>query len=328
MNVRQISENLEKERLCKFAQFSRLSRGRKIEEVSCDIRTEYERDRDRIIHSKAFRRLKHKTQVFIAPIGDHFVTRLTHTIEVAQLSRTIARALRFNEDLTEAIALGHDLGHTPFGHAGEKALDIICPTGFVHSQQSVRIVEKLEKLNLTEETLDGILNHSRNGDPFTSEGLIVRLCDKITYINHDIDDAIRANKLIPGKIPEKFKEIAGSDASERIDSLIKSILRSSFDGKILMEPAIQNAFNEVFDFMYENVYMDDESSTGFKVSFVIESLYRYFKNNLKKIPSELQKMIDEEGEDRVVCDYIAGMTDYFAVNIFKDIFIPKSFSFR
>ena len=233
-NIRQTIEERELEILCDYASFSSKTLGRKVYEEPCTVRTEYQRDRDRILHSKSFRRLKHKTQVFISPLGDHYRTRLTHTLEVSQISRTVARALRLNEDLTEAIALGHDLGHTPFGHAGEKALNELNPGGFHHYEQSVRVLDTLEKdgkgLNLTKEVLDGILHHTRGDEAFTAEGRLVRICDKIAYINHDIEDAVRAGILDIKSLPENFTRLAGERYSSRINSMVLSLIENSSDG--------------------------------------------------------------------------------------------------
>ncbi len=329
LSIREETENRELNTLSKFASFSKNSVGRKNFEQPCEIRTEYQRDRDRIIHCKSFRRLKHKTQVFISPKGDHYRTRLTHTLEVDQISRTIARALKLNEDLTEAIALGHDLGHTPFGHAGEKSLNNLCDGGFTHYEQSVRILSKLEKdgqgLNLTGETLDGILCHTKGKEAFTAEGRIVRLCDKVAYINHDIEDAVRAGLLTYDSIPIDFVETFGSTYSKRINSMVMDIVKNSFEKNIKMSERSEKAFNGIHDFMYSNVYLNKQSfSEDSKVPFIIESLYNYFLKNIGKIPVYLQKIAAEEGPSRAVCDYIAGMSDEFATSVFKNIFIPRS----
>ena len=309
-SIRKRLENLEHMSLCQYATFS-----------------DFQRDRDRIIHSKAFRRLKHKTQVFISPRGDHYRTRLTHTLEVSQISRTVARALRLNEDLTEAIALGHDLGHTPFGHAGESALNELCSGGFKHFEQSVRVVSILEKegngLNLTYEVIDGILKHTRGPEAETPEGRIVRICDKIAYINHDIEDAIRARAL--SEIPSEFIEIFGNDFSSRVNSMVTSIIENSSGGVIKMGEEIQKEFCKIHKFMYDEVYLKKVSfSEECKVPFVISSLYKHFINHYNQMPEYLQKIAKNESLERAVCDYIAGMTDQFAVSVFKDVFIPKS----
>lgn len=328
-SIREQTENFEREVLCPYATLSRNSTGREIYEKPCDIRTEFQRDRDRIIHCKSFRRLKHKTQVFISPKGDHYRTRLTHTLEVAQISRTVARALRLNEDLTEAIALGHDLGHTPFGHAGESALNSLCPDGFKHYLQSVRLVSKLEKdgkgLNLTKEVINGILCHTKGEEAFTPEGRIVRLCDKVAYINHDIEDAIRAGVLTLADIPSECVEKFGTRFSVRINSLVKSIVENSKDGNIRMSPDIEAIFGKMHEFMYSFVYLNKQAfSEDHKVPFVMSSLYKYFKENYKEMPLYLQEIAKQDSLDRAVCDYIAGMTDQFATEVFKRVFIPKS----
>lgn len=328
-SIREQTEKLESEILSPYAVLSKDSRGRAVYEQPCGIRTEFQRDRDRIVHCKSFRRLKHKTQVFISPKGDHYRTRLTHTLEVAQISRTVARALRLNEDLTEAIALGHDLGHTPFGHAGESALNSLCPDGFKHYLQSVRLVSYLEKdgkgLNLTQEVIDGIRCHTKGKEAFTAEGRIVRICDKVAYINHDIEDALRAGVIEFSDIPEEFIETFGERFSQRVDSMVTSIVESSKSGNISMGDETEKIFVKMHDFMYASVYLNKQAfSEDHKVPFVISSLYEHFKNNYKEIPEYLQKIAHKESLERAVCDYIAGMTDKFATSLFKKIFIPKS----
>lgn len=329
MNIREQTENLELSTLSKFAAFSKYTRGRKNPEEPCEIRTEYQRDRDRIVHSKAFRRLKHKTQVFISPKGDHYRTRLTHTLEVSQISRTVARALKLNEDLTEAIALAHDLGHTPFGHAGESALNDIHKGGFKHYIHGVRVLSRIEKegkgLNLTEEVLNGVLCHTKGEEAFTVEGKIIRTCDKIAYINHDIEDSIRAGILSIEKIPSKFLEAFGHRYSERINTMVMSLVKNSFDDKITMSEEMLSLFEEFHSFMYANVYLNKQSvSEDHKVPFIIGALYKHFIENVKEIPEFLQTIAEEEGAERAVCDYIAGMSDQFASEMFKKIFIPKT----
>lgn len=332
MNIREQIEDLESKIFSPYAALSRNSKGREIDEPSCDIRTVYQRDRDRITHSKAFRRLKHKTQVFIAPEGDHYRTRLTHTLEVAQIARTIARALRLNEDLTEAIALGHDLGHTPFGHAGEYALNDICSLGFRHYRQSLRIVEKLENkglgLNLTWEVRDGILNHPTKGKPSTLEGQIVRLADKIAYINHDIDDAIRGRILDEKDLPIIYTQVLGTSSRDRINNMIHDIVNMSIDkNEIIMSEEMAEAMKELREFMFNNVYIGSKAkSHEEKAQNMLIQLYLYFKEKPHILPVEYTDMVDIEGEplERVVCDYIAGMTDRYAINKFYDLFIPSS----
>ena len=329
MTVREQTELIESQTLSPHAALSQNSAGRKRAEEPCTLRTAYQRDRDRIIHCKAFRRLKHKTQVFLSPEGDHYRTQLTHKLEVAQIARTIARALRLNEDLTEAISLGHDLGHTPFGHAGERALNDISPEGFFHYEQSVRVVEKLEKggegLNLTAEVRDGILCHTRGREASTLEGRVVRLADRVAYINHDIDDAIRAGVLREEDIPAKLLQTLGDRRSVRIDRLVHSIVEHSGEGRIGMDPEMEQAFEALHEFMFHSVYRNPYAKAEEqKVPLLVRRLYEYFKEQPRKMPPELQKIAQEESTDRAVCDYIAGMTDHFAIQIFQEIYIPKA----
>ena len=331
MTIREQAEQREYEFLSRYAAHSAQSLGRDKEEAQDDIRTVYQRDRDRIIHCKSFRRLKHKTQVFIAPIGDHYRTRLTHTLEVSQLSRTVSRALRLNDDLTEAIALGHDLGHTPFGHAGERALNEVCPFGFRHYEQSIRVVEKLERdgrgLNLTKEVRDGILNHQWGLHPSTLEGQIVRFCDKIAYINHDIDDAERAGIMTEEDIPDRFRKSLGESTKERLDTLINDIIYQSIDSdEIRMSPDIQKEMEDLRHFMYENLYTDSIAKIEEKkVPVLLKILYQYYEQHIDEMPDEYVQLIrNGEAEPRVVCDYISGMTDPYAVQKFEELFIPKS----
>ncbi len=329
MTLREQAEELESQYLSKYAAHSRESNGRDREEAEDDIRPVYQRDRDRIIHCKSFRRLKQKTQVFIAPISDHYRTRLTHTLEVSQLSRTVAKALRLNEDLTEAIALGHDLGHTPFGHAGEKVLNQLCPFGFRHYEQSVRVVERLENdgrgLNLTKEVRDGILNHQWNLHPSTLEGQIVRFCDKIAYINHDIDDAERAGLLTEEDIPERYRRSLGESPKERLDTLIHDIILNSIDqDTIRMSEPIQTEMVGLRNFMYESLYTNSEAKAEEKkVPYLITSLYQYYEKHIDLMPAEYIRLIEEgETEQRAVCDFISGMTDPYAMQTFVKLFIP------
>lgn len=332
MNFCEEHEKYEVEYLSPYATKSLNSKGRLIEEKKCDIRTEYQRDRDRILHCKAFRRLKHKTQVFISPEGDHYRTRLTHTLEVSQIARTISRALKLNEDLTEAIALGHDLGHTPFGHSGEWMLNKICPYGFKHNEQSIRIVEILENngygLNLTWEVKDGILNHKLKGTPHTLEAKVVQLSDKIAYINHDIDDAIRGGLLKEIDLPKECINILGNTFSERIDNIIKDIIYNSV-GKndVLMTDEIKEAVINLRAFLFRNVYIDSKAkSEEKKAQNIIEQLYNYFIENKNLLTGEFNHMIlnNQENVEKIVCDYIAGMTDVYAKNTFCKIFIPEA----
>ena len=325
MNIREQSEELERKYLSPYASLSCESQGRDREEEQCDIRTVYQRDRDRIIHCKAFRRMKHKTQVFLAPMGDHYRTRLTHTLEVAQIARTIAKALRLNEDLTEAIALGHDLGHTPFGHAGESALNDVCSQGFEHFKQSIRVVEILENngkgLNLTKEVRDGIVNHRT-----TLEGKVVRLSDKIAYINHDIDDAIRGKIITEKDIPKEYADILGDTTKVRLDTLIHDVVSHSIDkNDILMSPEVENAMMGLRKYMFKNVYTNPlAKSEETKAKAMLKMLFEYYMRNIELMPEEFIYLIEEKGqnEERVVCDYIAGMSDQYSVAKFKQIYEP------
>lgn len=333
----QIREQLEKREigtLDPHASFAARTRGRLEYEEECDIRTCYMRDRDRIIHCKSFRRLKDKTQVFLAPQGDHYRTRMMHTMEVSQTSRTVARCLMLNEDLVEAIALGHDLGHTPFGHAGERALNDACPSGFLHSEQSLRIVDKLEKdgkgLNLTWEVRDGIKNHGMSCRPATLEGQIVRLCDKITYIHHDMDDAIRAGILNEKDVPKDLRNLLGHSTRERLNTFIHDIVESSTGmGKIQMSDEIGRAMKDLRAFMFENLYTNAAAKgEEEKAELMISELYGYYIAHPDKMPDDFCRMIAEKGEspERVVCDYISGMTDQYSMMKFREIFIPQSWS--
>lgn len=331
MNIRENLERLELENLSPYAARSAASKGRDRAEEPCDIRPVYQRDRDRILHSKAFRRLKDKTQVFLSPEGDHYRTRLTHTLEVSQNARTIAKALRMNEDLVEAIALGHDLGHTPFGHAGERALNAVCPFGFSHSDQSVRVVERLEKggigLNLTYEVRDGIRNHQTKGMPETLEGKIVRFSDKIAYIHHDMDDAIRAGILQEEDVPAEIGEVIGFTTGERLDHFIHDIVSTSY-GKddIVMSPPVAEAMKKLRAFMFERVYQNKaaKSEEG-KAEMLVQTLYSYYRHHLELLADDWINLIKAgEPEEKVVADYIAAMTDRFAIAKYEEIYIPKS----
>lgn len=331
MNIREITENIELTTLSKFATLSKNTRGRVREEKKCDIRTDFQRDRDRIIHSKAFRRLKHKTQVFITPEGDHYRTRLTHTLEVMQIARTIARALRLNEDLVEATALGHDLGHTPFGHTGEYVLNEICTGGFHHYEQSLRVVDILEGgtgINLTYEVRDGILNHTGNSVAETLEGRIIKYADRFAYINHDIDDAIRAGIIKASDLPSPCVEILGDTNSKRIDTLIRSLIANSIDkAELMLSDDVNNAINELRNFMFEQVYIGSKAKTEErKAQHIIVQMFNYFTENPKKLPKESQAFLKEYGVERVVCDYIAGMSDSYAVYTFNNLFVPKNWA--
>ena len=329
MNCRERMEEIEEKILSPFAVLSKDSKGRETLEEKCEIRTEFQRDRDRIIHSKAFRRLKHKTQVFISPEGDHYRTRLTHTLEVSQIARTIARALRLNEDLTEAIALGHDLGHTPFGHSGEKVLNDIYPKGFKHNQQSLRVVEILEDkkgLNLTWEVRDGILNHTGSISPSTLEGIIVKLSDRIAYINHDIDDAIRANIICAEDIPSECLKVLGNSHKARINTMIIDVITESLGKPIVkMSSEIEKSTRDLREYMFENIYIGSKAKEEeAKVQYIIKELYNHFINNPRDIPNEIRTKLPKEDIHRIVCDYIAGMTDRYALNRYKYIFLPSN----
>ncbi|MCQ4688094.1 deoxyguanosinetriphosphate triphosphohydrolase [Clostridium sp. SL.3.18] len=332
MTIREQLELREIEYLSPYATLSKDSRGRERAEEECDIRPVFQRDRDRILHCKAFRRLKQKTQVFLLPKGDHYRTRLTHTLEVSQNARTIAKALRLNEDLVEAIALGHDLGHTPFGHAGERALDEVCPLGFQHNEQSVRVVKRLEKqgegLNLTWEVRDGILNHKSAGSPHTLEGQIVRLSDKIAYINHDIDDAIRGGVLKEEDIPKTYREILGNSTRVRLDTMIHNVITNSMDQpEIRMSPEVEQATMALRAFMFENVYKNPVAKgEEEKAINMVTNLYEYYWKHIRLLPDQFLEMLEEEGgtPERIVCDYIAGMTDTYAIKKFEEYFIPES----
>lgn len=327
MNLREEYELREKELLSDKAVLSINSKGRLMQEPQCEMRTLFQRDRDRIIHSKSFRRLKHKTQVFLSPESDHYRTRLTHTLEVAQIARTIARALRLNEDLTEAIALGHDLGHTPFGHAGERALAEI--TGaFTHYEQSARVCEAIEKngngLNLTYEVLNGIKCHTKGEWATTLEGRIVRYSDRIAYINHDIDDAIRAGIITADDLPKDAVTLLGNSKSARINSMVSSVVKNSIDD-IKMDDETFNVYEMLHTFLFERVYRNPiAKGEESKVYGIIKGLYDYFCNDPQKLSGEYVKILERDGIERAVTDYIAGMTDHYAVETYKDIYIPKS----
>lgn len=335
MLIREKLEQWEKEYLSPYASLSMNSKGRLREEEQCDIRPVYQRDRDRILHSKSFRRLKDKTQVFLTPEGDHYRTRLTHTLEVSQNARTIAKALRLNEDLVEAVALGHDLGHTPFGHAGERALNRVCPYGFCHSDQSVRTVDALEKngagLNLTQEVRDGIRNHQTKGMPYTLEGKIVRYSDKIAYIHHDMDDAIRGGILKESDVPVEIAEVIGYTTGERLDHFIHDLVTTSYDkNDIMMSPQVEEAMRKLRRFMFERVYQNREAkSEEWKAEMLMEALYAYYLKHLKLLPDSLLARIEKHGEaeEIIVCDFISSMTDRFAIAKYQELFVPKSWHY-
>jgi dGTPase len=329
-NPREYYERLEQETLSPYATLSNKTRGRITPVEPCQIRTEFIRDRDRILHSKSFRRLKHKTQVFLSPQGDHYRTRLTHTLEVSQIARTISRALRLNEDLTEAISMGHDLGHTPFGHSGEDVLNELLPDGFEHNEQSLRVVEKLENdgegLNLTFEVRDGILNHKKSGTPATLEGYVVSLADRIAYINHDIDDAIRAGVLKESDLPEACVRVLGNSHGKRINTMILDVVQQS-SGKpfVKMSERMFEQFDALRDFMFDNVYKNPKAkSEEEKAKRVINELFEYYLAHIHLLTGEYAKYIELDGKERAVADYIAGMTDNYAVSEYMRIFVPKS----
>lgn len=326
--IRERIEHNERLILCDKACFSDSSLGRQKAEAPCDIRTCFQRDRDRIIHSKAFRRLKHKTQVFLSPELDHYRTRLTHTLEVAQIARTISRALALNEDLTEAIALAHDLGHTPFGHAGERALNDCSEIGFRHYEQSVRVIDILEKggkgLNLTNEVRNGVLRHTCGEEADTLEGRIVRLSDRIAYINHDISDAIRAGILCENDIPKEITDVLGHTKSARINTMVNSCISNGTDS-IGMEAEVNENADKLLKFLYERVYLNPVAKgEEIKVDDMIKRMFYYYTTNSDKLPSEYDYIREKDGVERATLDYIAGMTDRYAVLLFSEMYIPKS----
>ena len=334
MTIRESTEQWESVYLSPHASLSRDSRGRDRYEPPCDIRPVYQRDRDRILHCKSFRRLKHKTQVFLTPRGDHYRTRLTHTLEVSQIARTMAKALRLNEDLTEAIALGHDLGHTPFGHAGERVLNDLCSSGFAHYKQSVRVVEKLEKsgkgLNLTWEVRDGILNHRTSGSPSTLEGKLVRFSDKIAYINHDIDDAIRAGILKEEDIPLSYRQVLGGSTREWLNTLVHDIIGQSMEQPdIRMSEEVEEGMHALRNFMFNHVYTNPiAKGEEVKARNMLEGLFTYYMDHPEELSEEFKAML-ASGRDPleiVVCDYISGMTDQYAIYKFEEYFVPKAWN--
>ena len=331
MNIRERIEEIERSFLSEFAAFSDKAKRERAEE-KCEIRTEFQRDRDRIIHCRSFRRLKHKTQVFLSPEGDHYRTRLTHTLEVAQIARTVAKALMLNEDLTEAISLGHDLGHTPFGHAGERALDKIYEGGFKHYKQSVRVCTHLEKngkgLNLTNDTLNGILCHTKGDNADTLEGRIVRFCDQIAYINHDIDDAVRAGIIEEKDIPLEIRNHFGKTKSERINCMVMSLINNS-KADIIMAEKDKEMFDLLHKFLFDAVYRNPKAkSEEQKIDGMIEGLYTHFLKNPEKLPKEYFPLIENEGLERAVVDYIAGMTDTYAITVYENAYIPKAWQIK
>jgi dGTPase len=328
LTIREKIERNERAILSEFAALSSETRGRNFDEPKCDLRTDFQRDRDRVIHCASFRRLKHKTQVFLAPEGDHYRTRLTHTLEVSQVARTIARSLFLNEDLTEAISLAHDLGHTPFGHAGERALNEMLSGGFRHFEQSVRVVNKLEKggrgLNLTKEVQNGILCHTRGERAFTLEGRIVEMADKIAYMNHDIDDAIKAGVLKETDIPKELRDILGDRRSARINNMVKAVVSESYDDIKMAEPYF-SAYLELQKFLFASVYTNPVAKgEEVKAESLVKSLFTYYRENPEKLPDQYHKTVEEEGAYRAAADYIAGMTDHYAIAVYQSLFVPKA----
>ena len=334
MTIREQTEKLEQKTLSPRACLSTQTKGRAVEISPCPIRTCFQRDIDRVIHCKSFRRLKHKTQVFLQPEGDHYRTRMTHTLEVARIARTMARALRLNEDLTEAAALGHDLGHTPFGHAGERALSRVVEGGFRHYEQSLRVVDRLENdgagLNLCYEVRRGILCHTAGEPAETLEGQLVRFADKIAYINHDIDDAMRGGIIFPTDIPVHISETLGFTHGERLDTLTMDIIENSREGNAIRQSEhIAQAMAELKQFMFDSVYFNPlaKGEEG-KAQDMLRRLFDYYRANPDELPEDFQSIRVEEGVDRAVCDYIAGMTDPFAIERFSELFIPMSWTVK
>ncbi|MDY4138610.1 MAG: deoxyguanosinetriphosphate triphosphohydrolase [Eubacteriales bacterium] len=331
MTIREQLEQEEAVRLSPLAAHARDSRGRETPMEPCPLRTDYQRDRDRILHCKSFRRLKFKTQVFLSPEGDHYRTRLTHTLEVAQVARTMARALRLNEDLTEAIALGHDLGHTPFGHIGERSLDELMPDGFRHNEQSRRCVEVLENggagLNLTWEVRDGILCHSGKQFPATLEGQCVRRADRIAYLNHDLDDALRGGVLQPFELPADCLKVLGQTHGQRINTMILDIVENSQGQDVLtMSPLVQEAMDGLREFMFERVYRDKwRAAEEHRCDLVMTQLFHYYSEHPGEMPEEYVLIGYREGMERGVCDFLSGMTDRYAVRTYQQLFVPAAF---
>lgn len=328
MSIREETQTIERLTLSSHATLSQNTRGRRREECPDELRTEFQRDRDRILHCNAFRRLKQKTQVFLSPQGDHYRTRLTHTLEVSQIARTISRALRLNEDLTEAIALGHDLGHTPFGHAGERALNELCPGGFTHYRQSLRVVDYLEKdgrgLNLTWEVRNGIVTHTKGAWARTPEGCVVRRADHIAFLNHDIEDAVTAGVLDPAALPLEATRVLGNTKSQRITTMITDLVAHSGNGIIQFSPEVEAAYNTLKDFMYATVYVDrDAKREEKKVDKMVAELYERLLAEPGLMPNFYMQIAYNEGLDRAVADYISGMSDEFATRLFEELFVPK-----
>jgi dGTPase len=341
MDIRRILEERENLNLSAFACLSEKSAGRRLFEEPCAVRTVFQHDRDRILHCKAFRRLKYKTQVFLSPEGDHYRTRLTHTLEVSQIARTVARALALNEDLTEAISLGHDLGHTPFGHAGEGVLDELVPGGFRHVRQSLRVVDVLvnngEGLNLTAEVRDGILKHSKGKGPLlgedsahlprTLEGRIVRLADIIAYVNHDLDDAIRAGLTAEDRIPESVTGILGNSHSRRINTMVRDMIEASLaegEGEIRLSASVADALTTLRDWLFENIYRARPVHDDFvKASRILRELFHYFLEDEDALLAHGGRRYPGDSLEVSVCDFIAGMTDRYAINLYRTLFLPQ-----
>ena len=336
MTVREELERMEHRKLNPKAAFADKSKGRPRPEADReeDVRTCYQRDIDRIVHSKSFRRLMHKTQVFLQPEGDHYRTRMTHTLEVSRIASTITRALGLNEDLAEAIAMGHDLGHTPFGHAGEGALSKCLGKPFRHNEQSLRVVDYLEKdgkgLNLSYEVRNGILCHTGDPWPETLEGMIVRRCDQIAYVNHDIDDAIRAGILTNDDIPKDISALLGHNHSTRINSLVVDMIRTSREaGTVMLTPAMEKALKDLRSFMFERVYRNPVAKgEESKAQDMLQALFEYYISHPEMLPEDFHPQMSFDGMERTVCDYIAGMTDNYAVDKYTEIFIPVGWHVR
>ena len=331
--LREQREQLEHSLIGPFGVLSDRSRGRMTEEAPCPIRTCFQRDVDRITHSKAFRRLKHKTQVFLQPEGDHYRTRLTHTLEVTRLARTVARALQLNEDLAEAIGLGHDLGHTPFGHAGERALRDLMDGGFRHDEQSLRVIDRIERdgrgLNLCYETRMGILNHTYGAEDDTREATVVRLCDRIAYINHDLDDALRAGILTEEDVPAHIRAAVGNRTSVRLNTMLTDLISNSADGDIRMSDAMASVFDDFHNFMYDAVYRNPTAKgEESKVAGILGGIFTHYLHHPDLLPGEYRAIADTDGLERAVCDYVAGMTDGYAMEVYGDIFIPAAWSVK
>ncbi len=340
MTIRKMLERAEADNLSAYACLSSRTRGRQRPMEECDVRTAFQRDRDRILHSKSFRRLKDKTQVFLSPVGDHYRTRLTHTLEVSQIARTISKSLRLNEDLTEAIALGHDLGHTPFGHAGEEALDELLPDGFQHNEQSLRVVDILERngegLNLTSEVRDGILNHSKGREsilsreniPATLEGRVVRIADIIAYVNHDIEDAIRAGVIEHGDLPGEYISVVGDSHGVRIDTMVKDVIKNSIDiPEIRMSSTVLDATEGLRAYLYTEVYPREEIQREIrKATKALKEIFFYFVDHPQEILKRLIRDIGDDSIQRIVCDFVSGMSDKMALNTYERLFLPRPWS--